>query len=43
MLGGYECDCHLGYDGDGFNCEDVDECAMNTHTCSEFVSVYYKC
>ena len=26
---GYKCECKIGYSGDGFKCNDVDECAAN--------------
>ena len=25
-IGGYNCTCNEGYEGDGFNCTDIDEC-----------------
>ena len=25
--GSYDCSCSFGYDGDGFTCNDIDECA----------------
>jgi len=33
MPGGPECVCDEGYEGDGFVCTDVDECAIGTDTC----------
>ena len=30
---GYNCTCNEGYDGDGFNCTDIDECVDETHLC----------
>ena len=33
--GGYNCTCDYGYEGDGFNCTDIDECMEGTHECHE--------
>merc|ERR1711892_950347 len=29
----FNCTCNEGYDGDGFNCTDIDECTDNSHMC----------
>eukprot|EP00033_Pygsuia_biforma_P000688 GCRY01000808.1.p1 GENE.GCRY01000808.1~~GCRY01000808.1.p1 ORF type:complete len:1327 (+),score=388.93 GCRY01000808.1:166-4146(+) len=34
--GNYSCVCPSGYEGDGFTCSDIDECAANTTLCGEF-------
>eukprot|EP01052_Picozoa_sp_SAG31_P037374 SAG31_NODE_4817_length_2935_cov_2.091678_2_plen_712_part_00 len=35
----HDCECHVGWDGDGFTCNDIDECASdpctNGATCTE--------
>ena len=31
--GSYECECKLGFRGDGHNCIDVDECEGYLHNC----------
>ena len=33
--GGFTCACKNGFEGDGFTCEDVDECATNSHQCDD--------
>ena len=33
--GGYNCTCNDGFEGDGFNCTDVDECLLEMDECSE--------
>ena len=35
-LGGYNCTCNDGYEGDGYNCTNIDECAEGTDECSDF-------
>jgi hypothetical protein len=32
-LGGYNCTCSEGWEGDGFDCQDVDECALGLLVC----------
>ncbi|KAI8500845.1 hypothetical protein Bbelb_216630 [Branchiostoma belcheri] len=32
-VGGFRCDCNAGYTGDGYTCEDMDECAQGSHNC----------
>ena len=34
-FGSYECTCSVGYTGDGYLCEDVDECS-NTTACHQY-------
>ena len=34
-VGGYNCTCNEGFDGDGFDCVDGDECALGTDNCDE--------
>ena len=29
----YECECFTGYTGDGFECNDIDECILGLHNC----------
>ena len=36
--GHYNCSCNDGFEGDGYNCTDVDECAEEIDECSEFAS-----
>ena len=33
IQGSFECKCKTGYDGDGFTCNDFDECENNMHSC----------
>ena len=35
-IGSYDCSCNTGYSGDGFSCEDVDECNETNpmHNCN---------
>ena len=33
---GYNCTCDTGYEGDGFNCTNIDECTVGTHYCDEY-------
>merc|ERR1712106_820644 len=33
--GDYNCTCIDGYEGDGFDCEDVDECVEGLHDCDD--------
>ena len=34
-IGSYDCSCNTGYSGDGFSCEDINECneTSPTHNC----------
>ena len=31
--GGWECECFIGFQGDGTNCANIDECLINTDEC----------
>jgi len=33
LTGGYKCICNEGYVGDGYSCQDLDECSTRTHNC----------
>ena len=33
--GSYECDCHIGYSGDGVDCVDIDECTDGIDDCDD--------
>ena len=33
LYGSHMCTCNAGYEGDGFNCEDIDECARGLAMC----------
>ena len=33
--GEFYCECDDGFDGDGFSCDDIDECAEDTHSCDD--------
>ena len=35
LIGSYDCECKEGFNGNGFNCTDIDECAQNIHNCHE--------
>ena len=32
--GSFRCECKPGYDGPVENCQDLNECTLNTHKCS---------
>jgi len=34
-IGGFECVCNAGFEGDGIECTDIDECALLTDNCSD--------
>ena len=34
--GEYDCTCKFGYEGDGKNCRDINECTMRIHDCHPF-------
>ncbi|KAK2180194.1 hypothetical protein NP493_455g01025 [Ridgeia piscesae] len=36
--GGYKCLCEPGYDGDGLNCTDIDECSLQKAVCHQYAS-----
>ncbi|CAD5119519.1 DgyrCDS8121 [Dimorphilus gyrociliatus] len=31
---GFRCKCSAGYEGDGYNCTDINECEVDSHVCS---------
>ncbi|CAI8054869.1 Fibrillin-1, partial [Geodia barretti] len=31
--GGYDCECNVGYSGDGFSCSNINECDVDTDMC----------
>ena len=33
--GNYDCKCNSGYSGDGYNCQDVDEC-VEENSCTQY-------
>ena len=35
FIGSFDCNCVVGYEGDGSDCSDVDECSKGTHYCHE--------
>ena len=34
--GSRECECKVGFEGDGLTCQNINECELQTHLCSEF-------
>ena len=34
--GSRECECKVGFEGDGLTCQNINECELGTHLCSEF-------
>ena len=46
-VGGYSCECYTGFEGDGKNCQDMDECAENkcgaNAICTNTVGMFVKC
>ena len=38
VLGNYTCICSIGYEGSGYQCDNVDECSLGTHLCPEEAS-----
>lgn len=34
IIGFYNCSCFLGYKGNGWGCEDIDECSFRIYNCS---------
>ena len=34
--GSYDCKCNVGFEGDGFQCKNVDECETDLSNCDEF-------
>ncbi|CAH1238375.1 LTBP4 [Branchiostoma lanceolatum] len=32
-IGSFRCECNSGFEGNGYTCVDVDECALGTHNC----------
>ena len=37
-IGGYNCTCFDGFEGDGFNCTDIDECFEEIDECDDNAS-----
>ena len=33
--GSYNCSCHEGYNGNGYNCTDIKECRINENDCDK--------
>ena len=40
LPGSYDCQCHYGYEGDGYTCENIDECALTSMTVLKMRSVW---
>ena len=30
---GFQCDCNVGYEGNGIHCKDINECMTGAHNC----------
>jgi hypothetical protein len=43
MPGSYECKCNDGYKGDGFKCEDINECTELLEEDKVCNYTFYKC
>ena len=41
-VGSYKCSCTDGYDGDGYQCDDIDECVSNLDNCHERFGICQK-
>ena len=35
---GFQCDCLVGYEGNGIHCKDINECMTGAHNCPGKIS-----